>query len=192
VIEAPIMNEAGLDQLRRDVDLLMDRRAIEDLVHAHARGHDRFDVALLRAAYHPDGVDEHGSAAVNSGADYAAWANAVHAGGSQLCLHNITTHNCQIVGDVAHVESYVLVGLLNPDGKTARFINGRYVDRMERRDGVWRIALRRCTVDLLICGDASILALPQFKQGGFIKGARDDSDVSYQRPLELSKPVERW
>jgi hypothetical protein len=186
------MDEAGLDRLRRDVDFLLDRRAIEDVVHAHARGHDRFDVDLLRAAYHPDGVDEHGAAAINTGPDYADWANAIHAGGSRLCLHNITTHNCEIVGDTAHVESYVLVGLLNLDGKTARFINGRYVDRMERRDGAWRIALRRCTVDLLISGDAGILTLPQFQQGGFIKGARDDSDVSYQRPLALSTPVERW
>ena len=186
------MDQTDLARLRRDVDVLLDRRAIEDVVHAHARGHDRFDVALLRAAYHPDGVDEHGAAAINPGPDYADWANAIHAGGSQLCLHNITTHNCEITGDVAHVESYVLVGLLNLDGKTARFINGRYVDRMEKRDGAWRIALRRCTVDLLISGDASILTLPQFQQGGFIKGARDDSDVSYQRPLELSTPVDRW
>jgi hypothetical protein len=184
--------EERLAAIERELRHLADRRAIEDLVHAHARGHDRFDLALLRGAYHPDGVDEHGSAAINSGPDYAEWANAIHAGGSELCLHNITTHNCEIHDDVAHVESYVLVGLLNPDGKTARFINGRYVDRMEKRGGVWRIALRRCTVDLLIAGDASILNLPQFKQGGFIKGARDESDVSYHRPLELSTPVERW
>jgi hypothetical protein len=63
---------------------------------------------------------------------------------------------------------------------------------MEKRDCAWKIALGRCTVDLLIAGDASLLTLPQFKQGGFIKGVRDDSDVSYQRPLTLSTPVERW
>ena len=186
------MDEAGLQQLRRDVDVLMDRRAIEDVVHSHARGHDRFDVDLMRAAYHDDGVDEHGSAAINAAADYPDWANRIHAGGSQLCLHNITTHNCEIDGDTAHVESYVLVGLLNPSGTSVRFINGRYIDRMEKRDGTWAIVLRRCTVDLLIAGDASILSLPQFKQGGFIKGARDDNDVSYQRPLDLEAVVERW
>ena len=186
------MDEAELQQLRRDVDTLMDRRAIEDVVHAHARGHDRFDVDLMRAAYHDDGVDEHGSAAVNAADDYPEWANRTHAGGSQLCLHNITTHNCEIDGDIAHVESYVLVGLLNPVGKTVRFINGRYIDRMEKRDGRWAIALRRCTVDLLIAGDASILSVPQFIDGGFIKGTRDERDVSYRRPLDLDAAVERW
>ncbi len=186
------MDEVQLQQLRRDVDLLMDRRAIEDVVHSHARGHDRFDVDLMRAAYHSDGIDEHGSAAVNSAQDYPEWANRIHAGGSQLCLHNITTHNCEIDGDTAHVESYVLVGLLNPGGKTARFINGRYIDRMEKRQGRWAIVLRRCTVDLLMAGDASILAMPQFREGGFIKGMRNENDVSYVRPLIVDAVVERW
>ena len=132
------------------------------------------------------------AASVNAAPDYAAWANAIHGGGSQLCLHNITTHNCAIEGDTAHAESYVLVGLLNPDGKTVRFINGRYIDRLEKRDGEWRIALRRCTVDLLIAGDASILEMPQFKAGGFIKGVRGTGNVSYQRPLSLDTPVDVW
>lgn len=186
------MTTVDTEKLARDVQYLMDRREIEDLVHSHARGHDRFDVALLTDAYHPDGIDEHGAASVNRGPGYAEWANAIHAGGSALCLHNITTHNCEIDGDVAHAESYVLVGLLNPDGRTVRFINGRYVDRLEKRDGRWRIALRRCTVDLLIAGDASILQLPQFKAAGYIKGQRDATDVSYQRPLSLDLPAAVW
>ena len=181
-----------LNQLAKDVQYLMDRQAIEDVIHTHARGHDRFDVDLLTDAYHPDGIDEHGAASINKGPEYAEWANAIHAGGSQLHLHNITTHTCQIEGDTAHSESYVLVGLLNPDGKTVRFINGRYVDRLEKRDGQWKIALRRCTVDLLIAGDASILEMPQFKAGGYIKGERGKSDVSYQRPLSLDKPAKQW
>lgn len=185
------MND-GLDALRRDVAWLKDRQAIFDCINAHARGHDRFDVDLLNAAYHADGVDEHGASSVNKGPDYAAWANTIHAGGSTLCLHNITTHTCDVDGDVAHAESYVLVSLLNPDGKTARFINGRYVDRLEKRDGQWRIALRRCTVDVLISGDAAILSLPQFRAGGYIKGTRDKGDVSYARPLTLETPVGRW
>ena len=101
--------QSDFEKLRNDVQYLLDRRAIEDLIHRHARGHDCFDVELLTAAYHPDGVDEHG-AAVNVGPKYGEWANAIHAAGSQLCLHNITTHNCEIDGDAAHAESYVIVG----------------------------------------------------------------------------------
>jgi hypothetical protein len=180
-----------LEQLQRDVRYLMDRQAILDCIARHARGHDRHDVELLSAAYHEDGVDEHGYA-INPGPRYAQWANAVHAAGSQLHTHNITTHLCEIEGDVAHCESYVIVGLLNNDGKSARMISGRYIDRLERRDGVWKIALRRSTVDLLLSGDAAILQAPLFIEQGYGKGTRDKRDVSYQRPLTLDVTPERW
>jgi SnoaL-like domain len=184
--------DTRLEQLQRDVRYLLDRQAILDCIARHARGHDRHDVELLANAYHQDGVDEHGHA-INAGPKYAQWANGVHAAGSRLHLHNITTHLCDIEGDVAHCESYVLVGLLNNDEKSARLINGRYIDRLERRDGEWKIALRRCTVDLLISGDASILKAPIFVEQGYIKGMRDKRDLCYQRPLKLDEtPADRW
>ena len=118
------MDATELEQLRQDVAWLKDRLAIVDLIARHARGHDRHDVDLLTSAYHEDGVDEHGHA-INPGPGYAAWSNAVHADGSDQHLHNITTHLCEIDGDVAHCESYVMVSLLDRGGKTARIINGR-------------------------------------------------------------------
>jgi hypothetical protein len=181
-----------LRKLQQHVGYLMDRQAILDCIARHARGHDRHDVELLTAAYHSDGVDEHGYA-INSGPKYAAWANAAHTAGSKLHLHNITTHICDIDGDIAYCESYVLVGLLNQDEKSARLINGRYIDRLERRDGQWKIALRRSTVDLLISGDASILSAPLFKDQGYVKGMQDKRDLCYQRPLSLdTTPADRW
>jgi hypothetical protein len=184
-------DETGLEQLRRDVQYLMDRTAILDCIARHARGHDRHDVELLSSAYHEDGVDEHGHA-VNPASRYAEWANATHAASSRLHMHNLTTHLCEIEGDVAHCESYVIVGLLDKGGKTARLLCGRYVDRMERRAGVWRIALRRSLVDLALQGDASLLELPAFAAQGYARGTRDRRDISYQRPLELDEPPERW
>jgi hypothetical protein len=182
---------AALEDLQRDVRYLMDRQQILDCIARHARGHDRHDVDLLTAAYHEDGVDEHGHA-INEGPKYAQWANAIHAAGSRLHTHNITTHVCEIDGDVAHCESYVLVLLLNNDEKGARLISGRYIDRLERRNGEWKIALRRTTVDVLLSGDASILKAPLFVQQGYTKGLRDERDISYQRPLSLEQTPERW
>jgi hypothetical protein len=186
------MDDSVLESMRRDVQYLKDRLAITDCIAAHARGHDRHDSDLLAAAYHQDGIDEHGFA-INAGPQYAEWSNKAHAAGSEMHLHNITTHLCEIDGEVAHAESYVIVALLNPDGATARLINGRYIDRLERRDGGWKIALRRCTVDVLIAGDASILKAPIFKQQGYIRGMRDKRDLCYQRPLSLDDtPADRW
>lgn len=180
-----------LKKLQRDVQYLMDRSAILDCIATHARGHDRHDIELLTQAYHTDGTDEHGYA-INPGPQYAMWANKAHAAGSLSHTHNITTHICEIDGDTAHCESYVLVCLLNNDGKSARIISGRYIDRLERRDNSWKIALRRTTVDVLISGDASILQAPIFKDQGYSKGMRDKSDIAYQRPLTLDATPERW
>lgn len=186
------MADVDLEQLQRDVRYLKDRLAIQDCIAVHARGHDRHDVDILTSVYHPDGIDEHGHA-INPGPEYADWANRIHDAGSVLHLHNITTHICEIDGDVAHAESYVIVGLLDHGEKTARLINGRYIDRLERRDGQWKIALRRSTLDLLVSGDASILASPALREQGYVKGMKDKRDLCYQRPLTLDEtPADRW
>ncbi len=183
--------EEQLAQLLKDVQYLKDRQTILDCVNNHARGCDRFDEALLSSTYHEDGIDEHGFV-INPGPQYAGWANKIHAAGSLMHTHNITTHTCEIDGDEAFAESYVMVALLNNDGASARIISGRYVDHLQKRDGVWRIKLRRSTVDLLLSGDASILNAPMFRDQGYTKGIRGAEDVSYQRPLALDETPERW
>ena len=176
------MASDDLEQLRRDVRQLQDRAEILDCVARHARGCDRHDVELLTGTYHPDGIDEHGTT-VNAGPDYAPWANAVHAASSQNHLHHVTTHRCEIDGDEAHAESYVLVTLLAPDGASATVLSGRYLDRLERRDGAWRIALRRSTVEVAFTADARLLQSGFFTAQGYEVGRRDRSDGSYERPL---------
>ncbi|WP_019926150.1 nuclear transport factor 2 family protein [Nocardia sp. BMG111209] len=174
--------------LQRDVRYLMDRTRILDRIAGHARGCDRHDADLITAAYHSDGIDEHG-AAVNPGPHYAAWANDTHAATSTVHTHNITTHTCEIDGDTAHAESYVVVILLGRDGRTAQIITGRYLDRLERRDDEWRIALRRSTVEAMFTADASALQSSFFKKGAFPVGTRDHTDLSYQRPLTMDTPA---
>lgn len=184
--------EADLDTLRQDVQFLMDRVAIADCISRHSRGCDRHDADLIAAAYHQDATDEHGSS-TNSGPEYGEWANSTHAATSEVHTHNITTHTCEIAGDTAHAESYVIVVLLGRDRHTAQFISGRYIDRLERREGEWRIALRRSTVEVMFVADASVLESPFFKEKGYIRGTRGRADLSYQRPLSLESPApERW
>lgn len=179
------MLDHELEQLRADVQYLKDRVAILDCISTHSRGCDRHDSDLIDSAYHPDGFDEHGNS-VNRGSEYAAWINPVHAAGSERHSHNITTHTCEIDGDEAHCESYVIVCLLNHDGVTARLISGRYIDRLERRDGLWRIAVRRSTVELVFTADASVLQSEVFQVQGYPCGTRDRDDPSYLRPLKTS------
>ncbi|TCN49177.1 SnoaL-like protein [Rhodococcus sp. SMB37] len=181
-----------LTDLERNVQYLMDRTAILDCIANHARGCDRHDTDLLGGTYHDDGVDEHG-ATINSGPDYAGWANSTHAATADAHTHNITTHTCEIDGDTAHCESYAIVGLLGKGSSTVQLMSGRYIDRLEKRDGTWRIAVRRSTVEWTASADASLLQSPFFTKQAFLKGTRDTSDLSYQRPLEAdSDAPARW
>lgn len=184
--------EARLAALESDIAYLKDRREIEDVVHKLARGTDRFDVEMMTGAFTDDGFDDHGTWARTPANEFAAWANRTHDGGSVLSMHNICTHTCEIDGDTAHAESYVMGTMLDKNGTTCRLLNGRYLDRLEKRNGKWRIALRRCTVDVVLQGDASIMQTDGFKAFGMIKGTRDASDPSYARPLTMETPVESW
>mgnify|MGYP001563314823 CR=1 FL=1 len=174
-----------LAALEKKIQHLTDRQEILDCIARNARGCDRHDSDVLSSSYHVDGIDEHGLAHIIPGPQYCDWANEVHAKGSQQNLHNITTHLCDIDGDEAHAESYVIGLFVNPDGKTARLLSGRYIDRLERRDGQWKIALRRCTVEVIMQADASVIQSDYFVKMGFLKGLRNGDDVSYQRPLDL-------
>ena len=189
------MSDALTDRLaalESEVSYLRDRREIEDVVNNLARGTDRFDIEMMTDAYTEDGLDDHGTFARTPAKEFGEWANRIHDGGSILSLHNICTHTCEIDGDTAHAESYVMGAMLNKDGVTCRLLNGRYLDRLERVDGKWAIALRRCTIDIVLTADASIMQSEPFRNFGMIRGTRDESDPSYARPLTMETPVDSW
>jgi len=177
------------EELRRDVRYVKDRIEILDCVAKQARGHDRHDDELMTSVYYQDGIDEHGPN-VNLGRDYAKWANGMHESAFSDHLHNITTHTCEIDGDVAHCESYVMGVMRMRDEKTIALMGGRYLDRLERRDGSWKIAVRRCTIEWAFTAQASVMQSGAF--AGFIKGTWDRSDPSYARPLDLDTNARRW
>jgi hypothetical protein len=183
-------DDHGLDELRREVRRLRDRDEIRDCVMRHARGVDRHDAELTSGCYHPDGVARYGSTTI-PGPEHGQWSNEAHTGRFRLHLHHVTTHTCEIDGDVAHCESYVIGTFLSPDQRRASMVSGRYFDRLERRDGIWRIAVRRTVVDICVEGDASFL-------GAFRRTEIDERDfwsrrdLSYQRPLDVETPAPAW
>ena len=146
--------ETELESIAPQCRLLMDRTAIADCIAMHARGCDRHDVDLITAAYR-SGRRRRARQGDEYGVEYGNWANHTHAATSQVHTHSITTHTCQIDGDTADAESYVTVVLLGARRPhRASSISGRYIDRLERRDGQWRIEVRRSTVEVMFSADA--------------------------------------
>ncbi|TAL00844.1 MAG: nuclear transport factor 2 family protein [Rhodospirillaceae bacterium] len=159
-----------------------DRQEIYDCLLRYTRGVDRHDKALMVSAYHPDAFDEHGIAEGLPSA-FCDWAIGWHGEFQTRHQHIITNHTVDIDGNTAHAETYYIFWGENREGPpTLAF--GRYVDRLEKRDGKWAIAHRVCVNEK--SGQFVESALPEeiaAKMNSTGPNRRDKLDVSYVRPL---------
>lgn len=161
---------------------LLDKQAIVDCINRYARGVDRDDPELIASAYHPDAVEDHG-AFIGGVAELLPFLGAAHTpfDGYQRFVTNFSIEIAE-GGRDAHAESYYLC-ILRRDEKGKLLANGgRYVDRLEKRDGEWRIAARVVVIewDGTIEGGG-----PRFDLN--VPARRDREDVSYARPLEVTR-----
>lgn len=167
-----------------DLQLLVDESKIRKCVMRYARGIDRHDNALLESAFHADSRDHHGGD-TRSREELSEWGNDLHATHTRSHQHFLTNTTVDVDGDTAHAETYVLFALWRKDDPFVDLSGGRYVDRLERRDGAWGIVERVVVVDWTA----------EVKEGSDTKGtlahyARgywSGSDVSYRRPLTWSE-----
>ena len=131
----------------RDPELqrLIDESAIRKLLDSYPRALDRQDHELHASLYHPDAIDDHGF--YNGPATgYVAWIKAAAEAGRHWTHHN-GTQLIDIDGEVARTETYCLALCRIPatatQGEREILLRCRYVDRSEKRQGVWKIAHRR-------------------------------------------------
>jgi ketosteroid isomerase-like protein len=108
-------------------------------LYRYCRGIDRCDEAALRSTYCEDATDCHGSwnGSVTGFIEQAL--ATLRQGGRRV--HQITNVLIELRGDVAAVESSFFalqVTGAQPDRET--FLCGRYTNRLERREGEWRVA----------------------------------------------------
>ncbi|MFT4046168.1 MAG: nuclear transport factor 2 family protein [Solimonas sp.] len=166
----------------RRIEILLDRQDITDCLTRFSRGMDRFDRELFLSAFHADATIAAGPFVGGPVALYD-WASALHEAGQVATHHNLLNHSVEIDGDVAHSELYYLFVGRNRD-ETNWVAGGRYIDRLERRDGVWKIALRTNAIEW--SGLVPTLPIPFTDVPGIgLNGlpARSKEDPSYQRPL---------
>lgn len=132
---------------------LLDKDEIRDLMARYARGVDRGDWDAVRDVYHPDAHDDHGD--YKGGLDGFIAFGSSRTGGATQVMHFLGECLIEFAStDVAIVETYFFTAhSLGPEGQEEYAVGdgtspvqisqyGRYVDRIERRDGPWRIANR--------------------------------------------------
>jgi len=181
----------------QDIEELIARMAIQKAIGSYARGVDRNDPEIMRAAFHSDARLAMGTASQTQSVDQ--FIAGIQGGWERFRawgMHYTMNQTIDLDGDTAHSETYYLAvmklkdGCEPPaflpkeaaqDGSAMWWIGGRYNDRLEKRDGEWRIAVRLGSLEWLMKGDTSATP-PMLDMIGDI-ARRDRSDPSYERPL---------
>jgi hypothetical protein len=161
------------------VQALLDKQAILEVVLRYCRGVDRLDLPLVRSCYHDDGVDHH-TGFTGSADDYVDW---IDRGLRRFAgtMHVIGNHLCELRGETAYAETYGTAHHWGepPADPTLNFTSAfRYVDRFERRGDRWRIAERFAVREWTRAIPAEQV---RAKEGEGPVASRDGSDPVYRR-----------
>ncbi|NJN50766.1 MAG: nuclear transport factor 2 family protein [Gammaproteobacteria bacterium] len=191
------------------LQILLDKQACAEVMMSYCRAIDHLDEALLRSVFHPDSWHRHGFEGPSSDAalpstrdrpgDFVAYALGV--------LNTFTRTHHQLGNLFVEVESdgvtafteayFTACHRMRPigDPKAASnaydtemdfWVGGRYMDRMEKRNGVWKIAYRVGTTDWMrIESPSSQGAVNVSAQ---LRSQQSRDDIVYQRKKLFVRP----
>lgn len=178
---------------------LWDKQAIIEVLTTYARALDRFDEALLRSVFHPDSQHGHGFVGPSSDpslpskpgepGDFVAYAYEV------LGTHTRTHHHLgnifiDLEGDDAYTETYFTAYhrmRAKGDPQAAEnaydtemdwLVGGRYIDRLQKRDGVWKISHRTGITDWMRIEPPSSQGFVDIPAD--MQGQRGDTDLVFR------------
>jgi len=138
--------DGGLHPQNLSMDEVRDRMALQHLVTAYGHGIDRRDYGLLKSLYHDDAIDDHSPYYCGSAAGFIDWLPqmlATWAATSHIMLNTLFL----LDGDRGEGVITARAWHLTADGTREFIAWGRYADRYERRDGIWRFAHRFFILD---------------------------------------------
>jgi ketosteroid isomerase-like protein len=144
----------------RDPELqnLIDEAAIRRLLANYPRAIDRQDFTLLASLFHPDAIADYG-VYNGSASGFVEWERVVSKPGVHW-THHYGTQIIDIEGAIAQAETYCIAlcrqGAPGEAGYEQEiFLRVRYLDRVEKRSGEWRIAHRRVVFAPCYIADAA-------------------------------------
>lgn len=136
-----------MNTVNEELRALLEREQIRECIARLARGEDRRNAALISASYWPDSITDYGVFA-GSFKEYLAWV-VPGSPAIPVTQHVLGQSYIELKGDSARVEtqvtSYHRVNMGEEERDTV--IGGRYLDRLEKRGGEWRIAERTMLYD---------------------------------------------
>jgi hypothetical protein len=165
----------------QQLDELLDKQAIYELLCAYANAADRHDHVKMRALYHKDAIDEHGHFAKGPAMEFIDKLPQIQAP-MEILHHNVTTVNLKLDGARAEGEVYIIAFHKVKDGAQSYdvLIGGRYFDKYEKRDGVWKFKHRSIVADWAYPATPSKVNLEHPFLAGAYLGKPGAVDPSYR------------
>ena len=184
-----------------ELQQVVDRSRLYDVLTRYCRALDRCDVDLMRSVYWDDARDDHG--VFNGGAqEFAEFIIREIQTWFDMTMHAIMNVHMELEGNVACAESYLFachrvrgekrkVEEIFGSTYLSRFdwsrvegvphvfyYGGRYVDRLEKRGREWKIAHRQAVMDW----NHNEISSAIWEEGMFrtltLRGARGPQDVA--------------
>lgn len=150
------MDEAALSTLAR----LASEAEIVRLHHRYCHAADSTDIEAFRSIFHPDSLTDHNGIFIGRSWDFADFALELFAREVPVTQHFVGNVLIEIDGDAASSNCYFLAYHFIPAAMSASvmtghreghdeiyWVGGRYIDRLSRRDGVWKISHRTAIHD---------------------------------------------
>ena len=137
---------AGLAPHAPTVEEMLARSALRHLVSAYGHAIDRRDYPLLRSLYHDDAIDDHSPYYCGSASGYVEWLPSMLANWSATA-HSMIDALFIVDGDSAEGVVTARAWHRTADGNRIFIAWGRYADRYEKRQGIWRFAHRFFVLD---------------------------------------------
>lgn len=166
--------------MKKTIEDVIAEAAIRDVQMRYCRACDRMDFELLRACFHRDATTDYGFFG-GSVDEFIASAEAALPG-FEVTTHNTGNQNIVLNGTTALAEHYTVAThrlAADEHGPLRDFITAvRYIDRMECREGDWRIARRALVLDWTRTDPVGLVPPdPEVP-----RAQRDRSDLSYTLP----------
>ncbi|MES2363900.1 MAG: nuclear transport factor 2 family protein [Pseudomonadota bacterium] len=161
-----------------DMDQLLSKQAITELLYKYPRALDRLDRDLLMSIGHPEAKVEFGKSVFPNWTAYTDWMMKAHAEmlGNN---HRITNILIEVRGDTAVSESTGTATLLVKQDKgpdyEERWMHSRYLDKWSRRGGKWGLDYRQTVMDYRTVKPVSAADVKSMYQVGPRTGLADPS-----------------
>lgn len=150
---------------------------IRDLIYSYCQAIDRREYDKMRALYWEDGRDEHGVNPSGEVEDFIAMIEGYYANAISI-QHHVTNLYIKVDGDYAEAEGYVVNINLLPGAENV--FGGRYMDKIERRGGVWKFLHRRLAAEWIKNPNDGVDYRPTDPvTAGMYHGTVDETDPSY-------------